>query len=81
MSNTKEFSACSINVNGIVPNSKWLLQKYSHENKYTILTVQETLTSDLDKLHFTNMNCVPDTNKSKNRGAALYVSHKYSLTK
>ena len=81
MSNTKEFSACSINVNGIVPNSKWLLQKYSHENKYTILTVQETLTSDLDKLHFTNMNCVPDTNKSKNRGAALYVSHEYSLTK
>ena len=64
-----------------MPNSKCLLEKYAYENEFKILPVQETLTSDVVKLHFQNMNCISDTNSSKNRGAALYVSHEYTVTK
>ena len=64
-----------------MPNSKCLLEKYAYEENIKILPIQETLTSDVDKLHFKNMNCIADSNQSKNRGAALYVSHDYTVTK
>ena len=64
-----------------MPNSKCLLEKYVYEENIKILPVQETLTSDVEKLHFLNMNCIHDPNQSKNRGAALYVSHEYTITK
>ena len=64
-----------------MPNSKCLLEKYAYEQNIKILPVQETLTSDVEKLHFLNMNCIHDPNQSKNRGAALYVSHEYTITK
>ena len=81
MTNKNNFNVCSININGIMPNSKCLLEKYAFEENLKILTVQETLTSDVGRLHFLNMNCISDLNKSKNRGAALYVSHEYTATK
>ena len=81
MSDKTHLSACSININGIMPNSKCLLEKYNYEKKFKVLAVQETLTSDKDKLHFLNMNCISDTNQSKNRGAALYVSHEHDVIK
>ena len=64
-----------------MPNSKCLLEKYAFEENIKILPVQETLTSNAEKLHFLNMNCIADSNESKNRGAALYVSHEYTITK
>ena len=81
MTEKNYLNACSININGIMPNSKCLLEKYSYENQFEVLAVQETLTSDKEKLHFVNMNSISDTNQSKNRGAALYVSHEHSVTK
>ena len=81
MTENNSLNVCSININGIMPNSKCLLEKYSYENQFHCLAVQETLTSDQEKLHFVNMNCISDTNQSRNRGAALYVSHEHSVTK
>ena len=81
MSDKTHLSACSININGIMPNSKCLLEKYSYEKKFNVVAAQETLTSDKEKLHFHNMNCISDTNQSKNRGAALYVGHEHNVVK
>ena len=64
-----------------MPNSKCLLEKFAYEENIKILPVQETLTSNPERLHFLNMNCIADSNESKNRGAALYVSHEYTITK
>ena len=81
MNDKENISVCTININGIMPNSKCLLEKYTYEKNIKILPVQETLTSDPEKLHFLNMNCISDTNQSQNRGAALYISHEYNFTK
>ena len=81
MSDKTHLSACSININGIMPNSKCLVEKYSYENKFNVVAVQETLTADKEKLHFLNMNCISDTNLSKNRGAALYINHEHNVIK
>ena len=62
---------CSININGLSSNSKLLLEKYSNDNCFDIIAVQETLNSYAT---LNNMERVSDENSASNRGSALFVN-------
>ena len=48
---------------------------------FDVLMVQETLSTDLDSISLTNLKVISDDNNAANRGAALYVNKKYTITK
>ena len=73
--------SCTINIGGWSVRSKFMLNKYTNSEDFDILCVQETLTDDLSSLELNNMSVISDTNKAANRGVALYVSDRHSLTK
>ena len=73
--------ACSINIGGYSTRSQFVLNKYVDEENMDFLAMQETLSADITKLELHNMNVFCDTNNAKNRGAALYINNKHSLTK
>ena len=79
--NKKNLSCFSINICGLSDKSKIPLDKYIYTEHPDMLAVQETLSSDLDKLSLTNMRVIADDNNAENRGAALYVNTKYTITK
>ena len=50
-------------------------------NKIDILAVQETSCGNEEKVQLSNMKMVDDDNKSENKGAALYVNKRFTITK
>ena len=71
---------CSINICGMSSRSQLMLDKYVDTEKFKILFVQESGTCDMEKLKLSNMKTVTDTNKSRNRGAVLYIHNSISST-
>ena len=74
---------CTINICGLSNRSKMVLNKYSYDEELDAIAVQEvdTGTENLPNLELLNMSVITDTNKGKNKGAALYVNNKHSITK
>ena len=77
----KNIKLCSINIDGFSERSKFVINNYNHSEEFDVLFVQETLTDDLSRLELNNMSVICDTNKAVNRGVALYVHEKHSITK
>ena len=77
----RKIKACSINICGFSERSQFTLNHFIDEEEIDLLAVQETLSDDLDKLTLLNMTSICDTNKAKNKGAALFINNKHSLTK
>ena len=75
----------TINICGLSNRSQFCLNKYSYDECIDVLAVQELAGSrgevNPSNLLLDNMNFILVTNKSANKGAALYVNHKHSLTK
>ena len=79
--NQNIIKTCSINIWGFSDKSQFALDKYVYDNNFAAVFVQETETTDLHKLKLTNMKAMADDNKAKNKGAAIFVSNKSSITK
>ena len=77
----KKVKLCTINICGLSDHSKMTLNNFVQSENIDILSVLETGTDDPDKLELLNMSVINDTNKAANKGAALYLSNKYSMTK
>jgi hypothetical protein len=58
-----------------------MLDKYADINQFDVITVQETETTDKEKLNLVNMEVHTDDNLSGNKGTSIYVSRKHSFTK
>lgn len=71
----------TINICGLSNRSRMVINKFIHSEKIDILAVQETGSTDTDTLELDNMNVISDTNKAANKGAALYASNRYTITK
>ena len=76
-----KIKVCSINIQGWSERSKITLDHYTHKHKFAAVAVQETTTNDVNRLKLTNMKVMCDNNKSKNRGAAIYINDKFPTTK
>lgn len=77
----KKIKLCTLNICGLSDRSKFAINKFNHDNNIEILALQETGTSDNNKLNLDNMSMIHDSNLARNRGTALYVNNKHSLTK
>ena len=75
---TVNIKACSINISGQSENSRILLDKYRYDEDFDLVFVQETLSSDNEKLNLTGMTTFSDNNNAKNRGVATYVKNEHS---
>ena len=71
----------SINICGFSNRSRMMVNQYVNAEKLDVLAVQETDTNIKENLELDNMNLIYDTNDAANKGAALYVNNKHSLTK
>ena len=77
----KTFKICSINICGLSSRSKLVLENYVQEEVYDVLCIQETETTDANKIKLCNMNNITDTNKASNRGASVHVKEKHTISK
>ena len=71
----------TVNVCGLSERTKFSLNRYVEVDKIDILALQETNTSDGEKLQLHNMFCISDSNKASNKGVALYVKNCYTISK
>ena len=72
---------CTINICGLSNRSRFVLNKFIETENIEVLAVQETGTVDTSKLELNNMSIICDTNKATNKGTALYINDKHSITK
>ena len=72
---------CTINICNLSPKSKFTLNKFIQDENILILSIGETESTDPEVLELNNMSVICDTNNATNKGAALYVNDRYSLTK
>ena len=72
---------CTINICTLSAKSKFTLNKFLEDENISILSVGETESTNPEVLELNNMSVICDTNNAKNKGAALYVNDRYSLTK
>ena len=64
---------CSINIGGLSNKARFQLDKYTNDENFGIIAVQENGPHEQEKMKLTNMKLIQDSNASKNRGALLYV--------
>ena len=76
-----KFKFSTINICGLSNRSKLVLNKFIEDENLDMLAVQETGSDIISNLELLNMSVICDTNKSANKGAALYISNKHSITK
>ena len=76
--NSVNIKAGSINIGGLSENSRILLDKYRYDEDFDLLFVQETLTTNNERLKLTGMTTFSDNNNAKNRGVALYIKDEHS---
>ena len=79
--NKKMMKCCSINICGLSDKSRPVLNKYVYEENFDVVMVQETRSVNQDDISLTSMKMIADDNKAANRGAALYVNRKFTITK
>ena len=79
--NSSVIKICTINICGMSSKSQFVLDKYVYDSDLDAIAVQETGTDDIEALSLSNMTMITDSNHATNRGAALYVKDKHSLTK
>ena len=79
--NNNMIKTCSINIWTFSEKSRFTLDKYTYDERFDVVFVQETGTSDLEKLKLTNMKVVTDDNKAANKGAAIFVNRQHTITK
>ena len=72
---------CSINIAGFSAKSQFMMNKYAFDEKFHIIAMQETESSDKEKLKLCNMNVITDTNQAKNHGASIYTRNDSTCTK
>ena len=72
---------CTLNICGLSSRSKFVLNKFNESEDIDILFTQETGTAETNKLALTNMTVISDVNSANNKGAALFLKDKYSITK
>ena len=72
---------CTLNICGLSSRSKFVLNKFNESEDIDILFTQETGTAETNKLALTNMSVISDVNSANNKGAALFLKDKYSITK
>lgn len=80
-SETINLKICSINIDGMSARSRLMLDKYAYTNNFDIMAVQESETTDSQKLTISNMQTFADDNYARNKGSVLYANKKYSTTK
>jgi hypothetical protein len=78
---TNNLKLGSINICGLSNRSRMVINNYIHSEKFDAFSVQETGTSVTENLELHNMHVISDSNDAANRGAALYVSKKHTITK
>ena len=61
--------------------SQFCLNKFIDTEGIDVICMQETGSTDPEKLELNNMTFIADVNKAANKGAALYVKNQHSLTK
>ena len=71
---------CSINICGLSSRSRLMIDKYNHTENFDAIFIQESGKNTVKQLQLNNMKMILDTNKSQNRGAALYVNSDYTCT-
>ena len=71
----------TINIMCLSQRSKMVLNQYAYTENLDALAVQETNTNLIENLELDNMYGIFDTNNSTNKGAALYINNKHSITK
>ena len=71
----------TVNVCGLSERTAFALNRYIDVDQIDIIALQETNTSDNERLQLQNMFCISDPNKAANKGAALYVKNSYTITK
>ena len=71
----------TVNVCGLSERTKFSLNRYIEDDGIDILALQETNTSDSERLQLLNMFCISDSNKAANKGVALYVKNCHTITK
>ena len=81
--NKSNIKICTLNICGLSSRSKMVVNKYSNDEELDVLALQEVETGmeNLPNLELLNMSLITDTNNGKNKGAALYVNNKHSITK
>ena len=72
---------CSINIDGMSEKSRFVLDKYTDDQRFDIVVVQESRNSDNEKISLTNMEAITDDNNAKNSGSIIYVRNTHSITK
>jgi hypothetical protein len=78
--NPQTFKYASINICGLSNRSKLVINKYIVDEGLDLLSVQETGSDNASTLELLNMSVICDTNGSTNKGAALYIRNKHSIT-
>ena len=71
---------CSINIGGMSEKSKFLLDKHVNDEQYDMVFVQETGTTDIERLRLHGMTTISDCNNAKNRGVSFYLREEYSCS-
>ena len=81
----KNLTIGTINICGLSKRSQFCLNKYIDDENIDALAVQEIAGAigelNPSNLELHNMSHIRDTNNATNKGAALYVNHRHSLTK
>ena len=70
---------CTINICGLSSRSLFTLDKYSYDNQFDFIAVQETGTRR--NVEITNMNYITDDNQARNKGSMIYINKKHTITK
>ena len=79
--NVNGIKICSINVDGMSEKSRFVLDKYTNDQMFDIIVVQESRKPDNEKIALTNMEAITDDNNAKNSGAIIYARNTHSITK
>ena len=79
--NVNGIKICSINVDGMSEKSRFVLDKYTNDQMFDFIVVQESRKSDNEKIALTNMEAITDDNNAKNSGAIIYARNTHSITK
>jgi exonuclease III len=76
-----DIKICSINICGVSERSRIPLDKYVYDEQYDLVAIQETGSVSMEKISLSNMSTITDSNQAINKGVALYVQNKHSITK
>ena len=71
---------CSINIGGMSEKSRFLLDKHVNDEQYDMVFVQETGTTDIERLRLHGMTTLCDSNNAKNRGVSFYLKDEHSCS-